>query len=538
MGEVVAATVELSQMRRDTMRQKALALFVAVSLGCCAGGVQADTITVCLDGSCDFDTIQAAVNSSSPGDVIEIGPGVYREEVNAGGVTLIGTSAKEATIIDGEQKRRGLVSATTVVNLTIRNCVGDPKYGDGSALSASDSFVSVTNCVFENNAAEDGGACYHYKGGAYYEGCRFVGNTASDKGGALYMNELDLTSSINNCVFEGNVATADRGGDGLGGALYAINFFDGSLVVSSCVFSGNSSAFAGGALITGDADLEVVDTTFQGNSSLNGGAVAVTDKAGTFAPSFERCFFTESEATFGGHVYTQLAVAFSDCVFGRSVAGLGGCIYLEGALACGSSACCLQGCVFIPDLPVTTTLIEGDSVGFYKICNSIACTATSDQVIGVGATDGGGNEFANNCPDCDNDGLPNAAAIRLGFSEDLNGDGIPDECGACPDEDKDGVCDDDDQCPGEVDQDSDGDGVVDCLDGCPEDNQKTDPQRCGCGLVDTTVAGDFDCDGDFDIDDYEAMQEALGICIGDLNGDGEVSGADLTIVLGFWGICP
>ena len=45
-------------------------------------------------------------------------------------------------------------------------------------------------------------------------------------------------------------------------------------------------------------------------------------------------------------------------------------------------------------------------------------------------------------------------------------------------------------------------------------------------------------DGDFDIDDQTAMNDALGLCAADFDGDGEVGPLDLAILLGKWGVCP
>ena len=153
----------------------------------------------------------------------------------------------------------------------------------------------------------------------------------------------------------------------------------------------------------------------------------------------------------------------------------------------------------------------------FRLQDTRICGNTPDQISG-GYLDLGGNCIETICVNC------------------------PDVPG-CPDSDADGVCDEDDVCPGEPDQDTDADGVVDCLDECPEDPTKVTFGRCGCGVVDTTILGDFDCDGDFDQDDYLAMGKALGEdgcsgesgCSGDLNNDGVVDGADLTIILSNWG---
>ena len=116
--------------------------------------------------------------------------------------------------------------------------------------------------------------------------------------------------------------------------------------------------------------------------------------------------------------------------------------------------------------------------------------------------------------------------------------------------------------------DRDADGVPDQSDGCPDDPNKTEPGDCGCGVVDTNVYGDIDCDGDYDEDDIRlgmadfgitegndpvagdadgdgdvdaddrtAVNDALGLCAADIDGDGQVDGADLSYVLGYWGLC-
>ena len=41
-----------------------------------------------------------------------------------------------------------------------------------------------------------------------------------------------------------------------------------------------------------------------------------------------------------------------------------------------------------------------------------------------------------------------------------------------------------------------------------------------------------------DLIDYITVGEAIGVCRGDLNADTKVDGADLTMLLGAWGVCP
>ena len=64
---------------------------------------------------------------------------------------------------------------------------------------------------------------------------------------------------------------------------------------------------------------------------------------------------------------------------------------------------------------------------------------------------------------------------------------------------------------GVADEDSDGDGITDCNDGCPNDIVKTEPGNCGCGVPESDVFGDLDCDGDYDIDDIRYGMTTFGI---------------------------
>jgi hypothetical protein len=85
---------------------------------------------------------------------------------------------------------------------------------------------------------------------------------------------------------------------------------------------------------------------------------------------------------------------------------------------------------------------------------------------------------------------------------DIDGDGIGDVCDS--DIDGDGIPNDEDGCPndqnktdpgicgcGVSDTDTDTDGTPDCNDGCPDDPLKTEPGVCGCSVADS----DEDSDG-------------------------------------------
>ena len=92
--------------------------------------------------------------------------------------------------------------------------------------------------------------------------------------------------------------------------------------------------------------------------------------------------------------------------------------------------------------------------------------------------------------DCDNDGFIDGCDIAIGDSEDVNGDGVPDEC--------------EDVCLGDFDS-----------------NGQVNGSDVGLFLV--QWGNSSDCSGE--------------ICSADLNGDGRVNGVDLGILLTLWGSC-
>jgi plastocyanin len=84
----------------------------------------------------DYRTIQAAVNAASPGDLVLVGPGVYREEVKVTIPSLVirGTD-RNRVVVDGEFRRPNAISVTAdgvaVENLTVRNAVANGLFWTG-----------------------------------------------------------------------------------------------------------------------------------------------------------------------------------------------------------------------------------------------------------------------------------------------------------------------------------------------------------------------------------------------------------------------
>ena len=128
------------------------------------------------------------------------------------------------------------------------------------------------------------------------------------------------------------------------------------------------------------------------------------------------------------------------------------------------------------------------------------------------------------CPDDDGDGVCNDEDVcPLDENDDSDGDGLCDSDDPCPndlnnDSDGDGVCDSDDPCPDDVNDDSDGDGVCDSEDPCPDDvNDDSD----GDGLCDSDDPCPTDPDNDSDGDGICDFEDA---CPNDVNNDSDGDG--------------
>ena len=70
--------------------------------------------------------------------------------------------------------------------------------------------------------------------------------------------------------------------------------------------------------------------------------------------------------------------------------------------------------------------------------------------------------------------------------------------------------------------------------------------NCGCGVPETNVFGDLDCDGDYDIDDARLAMTTFGVeaeedtCPADVDGDGSIGFSDVLVIqrLGFLSVKP
>jgi predicted outer membrane repeat protein len=185
--------------------------------------------------------------------------------------------------------------------------------------------LTLTNCAFRNNQGQDGGVirCYGdttpQTTSLVLTGCLFDGNSSATDGGALYLYKT-ATATITACTFRANTAAGDGG---------AIRNYQASPTIVSCLFAGNTATGNGGAVqnLSGSAP-SLLNCTLVANTAGKGGAVAAL---GGGNPSVSNSILWDNTATQGASVYlgtwqwgnpqtATATVKFSDVQGGRNSA--------------------------------------------------------------------------------------------------------------------------------------------------------------------------------------------------------------------------
>ncbi len=218
------------------MKKKILfTIFIAfLSLGMFAATISVNPST---------PNIQAVINGSTAGDIIEFDDGTYALSacliVNKG-ITLISKNGVSSTIIDGGYTIPGtgvrcfhLSHADAVVDgFTIQKAFGNftDKHGGGLRLANG---ATVQNCIIQYNQGQDGGGVAIDATGGYVLNCIIRNNTAVWGGGVRLFG-----GEVRNCLITDNTSI----GSGHGGG---VNIYTAGNVYN-CTVVNNTSPDCGG----------------------------------------------------------------------------------------------------------------------------------------------------------------------------------------------------------------------------------------------------------------------------------------------------
>ncbi len=344
------------------------ALILLLLLGLTTVVAFADTLRVPED----YPTLQEAADASSPGDIIDLAPGTWYQNVwGLSGVTLKGREGATQTIIDGSKWDWSPIviygDPCTIDGLTIRNGIGSNIFGiiRGGAIYAEFTSVTIKNCRFENNSltmgefdqAAIGGAVCGFYSPLSFTNCDFLSNTA-DSGGAIHSEFADQLQ-IENCRFRSNTAWS-------GGAIHINNT---PFTITSSLFYDNLGGAQGGALN--------VDAPPQGGPSLTG--------------SVQGCEFIRNNASEYGYgaggaisVLGNHDVTASGCSFQDNYGCTGGGIF-AGYLASGEQPMPVGNSLFCGNYFTDYSYKGVEDDGTNTFTQSCWCSGDidADEMIGV-----------------------------------------------------------------------------------------------------------------------------------------------------------
>ncbi len=199
--------------------------------------LSAQTITVKQDGTGDFTTIQAAVDSAQNGDTVLVWPGIYYENINFSGKNIVlgslflttgNESYKYNTIIDGDNNGSCVVVNNNETNaeltgFTLQHGSGNKMWWDttfifGGGIVLDGVNFKLDNCLIENNKAREGGGVFCDNTSLTLSKVTITNNSVTRWGGGLAIaSSIVIFDSINRCNIYLNYAV--RGNEIFKGAL-------------------------------------------------------------------------------------------------------------------------------------------------------------------------------------------------------------------------------------------------------------------------------------------------------------------------------
>lgn len=497
------------------------------------------TLYVAIDGDDAYDgraeafdglhgpkaTIQAALDAAFEGDEIEVldgtytGPGNFDLTVRRD-TTIRSQNGPEVTILDGGGLAPLLMfdsHAVALEGLTLRNG-RNPAYGQGGAIRVAGGTLTATRCEFLENGAD----CIVMSAGV---------------GGAVYLDPRSQ-GFFEDCRFEGNAALLCGYGHqewAHGGAVYAA----GPAVFRGCEFASNVAN--GGAAVSGRDNVVMQDCWIHDHFAkiepILSGVSAVLDStlercAGddSWGPSLFSVRLAISSSFYdmaqGGYWDPLLAGSAVDCLF-SGIGPWGASLIYQDLVNCTISDCSLQ--VNGEHTTIENCILWGNTAGTLLYVGQSDSLTVSHSIVEGGMAsvdvDGGTLNWLDGNLDADplfvdpNNGDYHVAAGSPAIDAGDNA--------ALP--------------PDTYDLDNDGDTAEPLpldLDGNPRvqngivDIGAYESQSQGC-------TGDLNGDGAIDLADLSILLANFGAAgapeQGDLNGDGQVDLADLSILLTVFG---
>ena len=197
-------------MNTPIVRPSGFCLAIAAAFAAASAASAADRLV-----PKQYATIQAAINASSNGDVVQVSPGTYSELIRFYGkaITVRATGTATNTFIDGGQLGTTVkfanseTAASVLEGFTVRN--GKAAVGGGMYINSAS--PTIRNCVISGNTALDRGAGVAVVNGVpTFTTCTFSSNIATERGGGAYLM-VNSDVLFTQCTFTSNLARNRNG---------------------------------------------------------------------------------------------------------------------------------------------------------------------------------------------------------------------------------------------------------------------------------------------------------------------------------------
>lgn len=218
----------------------------------------------------DADTLRALVNCTDGGTVEVVWDGVITLDapISIGSGTLLSITGEDqlAEVRGGSETRMFEVSPSGSLTLTQLKLTGGTA-SSGGAIHSSMATVTLENCVFEGNVAAslDGGAVWAEGGEMTIIKGEFSGNSATANGGAVAVVDEGLLVIQDGTRFRENYARLS------GGALYGGS--DSVITIDECTFENNVTLGSGGGIAASSAMFSESTSLTDNTAQQSGGGV-------------------------------------------------------------------------------------------------------------------------------------------------------------------------------------------------------------------------------------------------------------------------
>ena len=326
------------------------------------------TISHCYAADNDASSFGGAIRTENGGTVTIVDCNFTRNSANGGGVI---SALQESTVVidrsrfsynSARNSGGGVVRAVKQCDIIMRNSIFDSNtvHGyykpGGVAYFSRNNFLTVTDCDFTKNSADNGGVFGSIQSTVTIFNSKFSLNIAEISGGVL--GGIRSNASFNNCTFDHNEALQDGG---------VVAMIEGSLNISSCI-SNNNVARYGGVMSVTHVTIVIDNSTFTDNAaSIDGGALAL----------HTLCHAEIYDSRFENNVaYHDGGVAY---FFDRSNSTIDGCHFKQNSASYGGvlvakreSKIDINSCTFIENSAITNAAVMyGSSFSVFSVNDSV-----------------------------------------------------------------------------------------------------------------------------------------------------------------------